>query len=220
MTELDLIAVEVVREEELSADRADLFLTIQGFSLVTGNQALKRAKEVAQLVAALTPQGVPEQDIHLEGVSVEMTGGIVKTSQATYHLRVRCARLEILGDVLGVIASQKNISLKEIVWGYEDGKDERDRWLEECAVRAHEKARRIASGLGVKLTGVHRFSEKTLDPEAEHGGMDTLRASAPMQMKRRAEYDLGLEVSHKKRVRLQVQVEYRVSGYEGERSAG
>lgn len=219
MTELDLIAVEVVREEELSADRADLFLTIQGFSLVTGNQALKRAKEVAQLVAALTPQGVPEQDIHLEGVSVEMTGGIVKTSQATYHLRVRCARLEILGDILGVIASQKNISLKEIVWGYEDGKDERDRWLEGCAVWAHEKAKRIASGLGVKLAGVHSFSEKRSDKEA--ADTESRHVDASMQFaRRRAEYDLGLEVSHKKRVRLQVQVEYRVSGYEGERSAG
>lgn len=212
MTELDLITVEVIREEELSADRADLFLTIQGFSLVTGNQALKRAKEVAQLVGALTQLGLPEPDIHLEGVSVEMTNGIVKTSQATYHLRIRCGRLEMLGDILGVVAAQKNIILKEIVWGYGDDKDARDQWLEECAVRAHEKAKRIASGLGVKLTGVHRFSERRTDYEAP--GMDNLRAGAPAQMqRRRAEYDLGLEVSHKKRVTLTVQAEYRVSGY-------
>ena len=213
MTDLDLISVEVVREEELLADRADLFLTVQGFSLVTGNQALTRAKEVAQFVVALTVSGVSEQDIHLEGVSVEMTSGIVKTSQATYHLRVRCARLEMLGDVLGVIAAQKNIALKEIVWGYGDDKDTRDRWLEECAVRAHDKAKRVALGLGVRLTGVHRFSERRSDHEAP--GTDGLRAGAPPQMqRRRAEFDLGLEVSHKKRITLTVHVEYRVSGYE------
>ncbi len=219
VTELDLITVEVVRDEELSADRADLFLTIQGYSLVTGNQALKRAKEVAQLVGALTQQGLPEQDISLEGVAVEMTKGIVKTSQAMYHLRVRCDRLEMLGDALGVIASQKNITLNQIVWGYDDD-EERDRWLEECAGRAPEKAKRIAAGLGVKLTGVHSFSEKRLDSESY--GTDGLRGGASMQRSRRSvdhdDYDLGLDVSHKKRVTLTVQAEYRVSGY-GEREA-
>lgn len=214
---LDLITVEATRREELTADRADLFVVIKGFSLVTGSQALKKAREVAQFVGELTQRGLPEEDIHLQGVQVAATGGLVKTSEASYSLRVHCARLEAVGDVVGVIGSQKNITLQGIRWGYGDTGELRDRWLEDCARQAHDKAKKVASALGVKLTGVHSFAETYLDSEAEDvrsprsGDMEFAMARARHVA---SPVDLGMDVSHAKTVHLQVRVDYRVSGYE------
>ena len=58
----DRLTVVTSYEQELRADRADLYVTVKGSSLVGGTQALKRAKEVGQLVLALSEQGVAPDD--------------------------------------------------------------------------------------------------------------------------------------------------------------
>ncbi|MDQ2800485.1 MAG: SIMPL domain-containing protein, partial [Armatimonadota bacterium] len=200
---LDLITVEAARREELTADRADLFLTIQGTSLVTGNQALQKAREVAQFVGELGQRGLPPENIYLEGVDVSLNGGLVKTSQASYHLRIHCPQLEQVGDVLGVVAAQKNITLRHLRWGYGDDRELRDALLDDCARRAHAKAKKIAAALGVKLVGVHRFAETFVDREAgpapaprgadmDFGMVRARRMASPV--------DLGTDVSHAKTV--------------------
>ncbi len=228
MPELDLITVDVSRREEIAADRADLSVTIEGASLVTGGQALQQAREVAQLVAALGEAGIPQEDIHLQSVSAQVSSGtLLKTSQATYRLQIRCARLDRLADALGAVTSQKNTTLRETVWGYPDEEILKDEWLEDCARRAHERARRIAAGLGVRLSGVHSFMELLSDSgkrrrssSAEMEGMaDAESMAAPAFMRRRAVEErvsgeeLGLDVSHTKWMEVRVRAEYRISGY-------
>ena len=222
MPEMDLITVDVARSDEIAADHADLSVTIEGASLVTGGQALQKAREVAQLVAALGEAGIPQDDIHLQGVSAKVSSGaLLKTSQAKYRLRIRCAKLERLADALGAVTSQKNTMLGEIVWGYPDEEALKDVWLEDCARRAHGRARRIAVGLGVRLTGVHSFVESSLDI-GRRTVSDGVEGPAPAFMRRRAVEErvsgeeLGLDVSHTKRVELRVRAEYRVSGYQDE----
>jgi len=219
MEQPDIIKVEVTHEEEVQADHADLFVTIKGTSLVTGEAALTKAREVSQLVTDLTTFGTDAADIHLEGVHAEVTSGILsKTSSAHYSLRIRCQKLEALADVLGVITTQKNTTLSYIKWGYPDEGDVRDAWLVECIQRANEKARKIAEGLGVRLVGVHTFAESYNDPESAYqpmpaGAFDEDR----MMVKRRQRVtseDLGMEVSHAKKVTLRIEVQYRVSEFE------
>lgn len=220
MSELDLIAVEVARREEIAADRADLFVTIEGSSLVTGGQALQKSREVAQLVQALGDVGISQDRIELQGVTAQVAGGpLLKSSQATYCLRIRCRDLERLADVLGAVMSQKTITLQRVEWGYPDDEALKDAWLEDCARRAHARAARIAVGLGVRLTGIHSFTETLADQDALYrlpGMQAAPQAMLPRPRRaetRVAEETLGLDVSHLKTVELRVKVEYRVSGY-------
>nr|CAA9266276.1 hypothetical protein AVDCRST_MAG63-2750 [uncultured Armatimonadetes bacterium] len=214
----DTITVSVSHRTELFADHADLFVVVKGTSLVTGNAALTKAREVRQLVADLGAEGLAEENVFLQGVFTEVSSGVLtKSSEARYRLRIHVARLDALADVLGVIAAQKNTRLGHIRWGYAEDDAVRDAWLSTCIERAGAKARLIADGLGVTLLGVHRFSERYADPEQGRpsetdffGDMDEARVKRRMGTE-----DLGLAVSHSKEVELRVEVEYTISGFAG-----
>src|SRR5215510_7487925 len=120
-TKPDTIKVSASQREEISANRADLFVTVKGSSLVSGDQAMKKAKEVSQLVEALTNFGLSPDAIHLQGVHIETSSGtLLKSSSATYRLRVRLEKLDQLADVLDIIGGQKNAALERIAWKYNE----------------------------------------------------------------------------------------------------
>lgn len=52
-TKPDTIKVSANHKEEIRANRAELFVTVKGSSLVSRDAAMKKAKEVNQLVEAL-----------------------------------------------------------------------------------------------------------------------------------------------------------------------
>ncbi|MFN8425777.1 MAG: hypothetical protein U0X87_05910 [Anaerolineales bacterium] len=63
----DTIKVSANHKEEISANRADLFVTVKGSSLVSGDAAMKKAKEVSGLVEALKQAEVKERSDSLAG---------------------------------------------------------------------------------------------------------------------------------------------------------
>ena len=213
----DTIKVSEARRHEVAADRADLHVTVEGASLFTGSEALSKAREVAQLVRELTAFGLPAADIQLQGVFADTTTGLLgKMSLARYKLRLHCADLSKLADLLGIVTGQKNARLTVIEWGYPDDDGLQDEWLAECIIRANAKAARIAAGLGVRLLGVHTFTEKYVDGEKP---ARTMLAAEGMAMSREraarvSSEELGLEISHTKTVHVSVEVEYLISGYE------
>lgn len=208
----DLLRVVVTHEDELEASYADLQVTVRGSSLVTGNAALTKAREVAALVQALAGVGVPESSIRVEDIAVQVESGLLtKSSSATYTLKVRCSKLESLADVLGAITSQKNVQLGNIDWGYAEPDELRTRWLVDCATRATARARPIADALGVKLLGVHQFGEP--DVEVARAGYELRPPALGMARARMTAADLGLSVSHSKKVVVRVLVEFRIAPY-------
>ena len=56
-TKPDTIKVSANHREEIFASHANLFVTVKGSSVVSGNEAMKKAREVNQLVEALTALG-------------------------------------------------------------------------------------------------------------------------------------------------------------------
>ena len=210
------IKISEARRHEIAADRADLHVTVEGVALFTGSEALKKAREVAQLVRELTEFGLPMTDIYLQGVSADTSSGLLgKTSLARYKLRLHCADLTRLADLLGIVTAQKNARLTVIEWGYPDDDDLKDQWLGECIARANAKATLAASALNVRLLGVHTFAEKYADTEHPH---QTTVAYDNMVMARSrtarvSPEELGLEVSHTKTVHVSVETEYLISGY-------
>lgn len=211
-TKPDTIHISTSYREEIFATHADLFVTVRGSSVVSGNEAIKKAREVSALADELTRAGIAAEDIHLQGVHVETSSGVLlKSSSATYRLRVRCGKLEQLPELLDIVASQKNAALERIDWKYED-ESARARGLETAIAAAKSKAEKVAASLGVKLLGVYQFTENTFDEEAPV----QFRAPAAMMKTARApesEPSLGMEIQHSKMIQVNVEIEYRVSGF-------
>ena len=206
------ISVTATRRQEFAADKADLQVTIKGSSVVTGSAALKKAKEVNELVTALLAVGVKEDELSLRGIHVQSSSGVLtRTSSASYSLRIRCSRLELLGEILGAIAAQKNVTLDHLTWRYPDFKPIQKEWLDSCIAEAKERAAHIASGLGVKLLALHSFSEVWKDPEevaVRDVPATAARSRAVAELTR--EVDLGFNLTHSKAVEQRVDLTYVV----------
>jgi uncharacterized protein YggE len=214
MEKPDTITISVTRAEDITANKVDVHVTIKGSSLITGNAALKKAKEVNQLVSALREVGLQDDDVSLQGVYAESSSSILgRSSSASYRLRIQCSNLEMLADILGVVTEQKNAELGHLTWRFPDDRKTRTDWLQFCLAEAKTKAQAAASSLGVELIGVHSVSEKWLDSEqperqylSEVTGLGIVRA-------KRAAVNLGFQLSHSKRVELQVETQFRVSSF-------
>jgi len=206
------ISVTAIRRQEVAADKADLQVTIKGSSLVTGSAALKKAKEVNDLVTALLAVGVKEDELSLRGIQVQNSSGVLtRTSSASYSLRIRCSRLELLGEVLGAIGAQKNVTLDYLAWRYPDFTPIQKEWLDGCIKEAKERACHIAGALDVKLLALHSFSEVWKDPEdvatrAEPALAARVRGLAELTK----EVDLGFNLTHSKVVEQRVDLTYVV----------
>jgi uncharacterized protein YggE len=211
----DVIVITARHEEDVSAERAELLVVVQGSSLVTGRAALKKAKEVAKLVEELEKCGVSQDEVGLEDIRAEVSSGILgKSSSATYRLRIRCAKLELLPEVLGAITSAKNARLEDVVWRYPDSAAQQAKWLQACIAWANVKAGAAAAALGTRLVGVHRLTEQRLDEPDYTVAPATAYPGAGMRS-RTGELETlsaGLDLGHQKRDGLKISVEYRVEG--------
>jgi len=209
----DTIKISASQREEISASHADLFVTVKGSSVVSGDQALKKAKEVSQLVEALISFGLTPEAVHLQGVHIETASGVLlKSSSATYRLKVKCEKLDQLAEVLDIIASQKNATLERIDWKYPE-EAARERGLEAALAKAKSKADKVARSLGVKLLGVYDLIENIYDEEMPYPQF----AAQAMPMKARGvaapEPSLGMDIQHSKTVHIGVDIWYRVSAF-------
>lgn len=208
----DTIKISVAHREEIFASHANLYVTVRGSSLVSGNEAMKKAREVSQLVEALTRFGLSPEAVQLLGVHIETSSGaLLKSSSATYRLRVHLETLDPLAEVLDVLASQKNAALERIEWRYPE-QEAQERGLEAAIAKGKAKAEKVAAAMGVKLLGVYDFMESTFDEErppmpfqAMERSMKTLAAVAP------TEPSLGMDIQHSKTVHVNVEIWYRVS---------
>ncbi len=203
----DTIKISASQREEIFANHADLFVTVKGSSVVSGDQALKKAKEVSQLVEALTNFGLSPEAMHLQGVHI-----LLKSSSATYRLKIQCEKLDQLADILDIIASQKNAALERIQWKYPD-ETTRERGLETVLEKAKLKADKVAKSLGVKLLGVYDLIENNFDEEMPFPQFAA--QAAPMKARGVvvSEPSLGIDILHSKTITISVDIWYRVSAF-------
>jgi len=208
----DTIKISALHREEIFASHANLFVTVKGSSVVNGNEAMKKAKEVNQLVEALTSFGLSPEAVQLQGVRIETASGVLlKSSSAIYRLKIRCEKLDQLADLLDITASQKNATLERIEWKYPE-ESARERGLESAITKGKAKAEKIAAAMGVKLLGIYDFIENAYDEE-----MPVPFQAQTMMMKSRAEVadepSLGMDIQHSKTIHVNLEIWYRVSGF-------
>lgn len=208
----DTIKVSAFSREEIFASHANLYVTVRGSSIVSGNEAMKKAREVSQLVDALTRAGVNPEAIQLQGVRLESASGtILKSSSAVYRLKVRCEKLDQLAELLDIIAEQKNTTMERIEWKYPE-EEARERGLNAAIAQGKAKADKVAASLGVKLLGVYDFMENAFDEERQ-----IPFAPQAMMMKSRSaladEPSLDMEIQHSKTIQVNVDIWYRVTDF-------
>lgn len=206
----DTIKVSALHREEIFASHANLYVTVKGSSIVSGNEAMKKAKEVSQLVEAVTRFGLSPDAVLLQGVYIETTSGtVLKSSSAVYRLKVKIEKVDQLTQILDIIAEQKNATLERIEWKYPED-DARERGLESAITKAKTKAEKVAASLGVKLLGVYDFIENAYDEETP-----VPFAAQAVRMKARGaiadEPSLNMEIQHSKMIHVNVEIWYRVS---------
>lgn len=211
-TKPDTIKISASHKEEIFADRADLFVSVKGSSLISGDEAMKKAKEVSQLVEALTSFGLGPEAVHLQGVHIETaSGALLKSSSAIYRLKIKCKKLDQLAELLDIIASQKNATLERIQWKYPE-EIAREQAMEIALGKAKVKAEKVASSLNVKLLGVYDFIENVYDEEMPFPQFAA--QAAPMRMAKGVpEPSLGMDIQHSKTIHVSVDIWYRVSEF-------
>src|SRR3990172_6044200 len=207
----DTIKISALHREEIFASHANLFVTVRGSSVVSGNEAMKKAREVSQFVEALTGFGLSPEAVQLLGVHIETSSGaLLKSSSATYRLRIRVDKLDQLADLLDIVASQKNATLERIEWKYPE-EAARERGLESAIAKGKAKAGTVAAAMGVKLLGVYDFIENTFDEERPPMPFQAME----MRMKPRTavadEPSLDMDIQHSKTIQVNVEIWYRVS---------
>jgi len=210
MDESDMIVVNVEVERKVYATRVDMYVDIKGESFVSGSAALKKAREVRDLVAALAKAGIEESNVEVMGIRASVASGIIaKSSSAVYRLRIDVPALDMLADAIGAVTSRKNASLGLLDWKYPEMESLHEEMLGQALERAEHRAALICRAVNHRNLGVHGLTEKFRDTAEPHMMLSremvgTMRAGAVTSE------DLGLDVTHAKTVSLDVRVEYRV----------
>lgn len=215
-TELPLLHVCEQAWGEARARAAAVHVTLTASKLFSGRAALTKSEELRRLVTALSEHGLPEDAITLEGASLDVSTGLFsRSSSVTYRVRVQVANLELIAAVLETIADAKQATLTHITWDHTGNAAES--LLAECAVRAAEKAKRLATSLGVTLGSVHEVREEEHgnqpplpEPQSWYGmpaGMLRTRKAGSSTMSQEL---AGLDLAPTKHVGVTVRIAYRV----------
>ena len=205
-TKPDTIKVSAFHKEEIFASHANLYVTVKGSSVVSGDEAMKKAKEVNQLVEALTSFGLSRDAVQLQGVRIETaSGALLKSSSAVYSLKIKAEKLDQIAGLLDIIAEQKNASMNRIEWRY-PADQARDRGLEAAIEKGKAKAEKVAAALGVKLLGVYDFIENAYDEERPPMPFQAMEMAPMARAKGPAEPSLNMEVQHSKTVHVNVDI--------------
>jgi uncharacterized protein YggE len=217
MQKPDTLTVTTTHREEVRAHRADIYFSAKGSILVTTDAALKKTKEVAQVLHHLVGIGVKEEHISLRGVQGERNTPIIGSGNtASYLLRVHCPDLEKLPEILGTLTAQRNVVLDQLVWHFPDDPAAQAGWLAACLTGAREKAQQIATTMGVKLLGVHSLIEKWTEPadEQKRFVFSSLRPVPAVKPANDRLPELNFPLITTKQVEVRVEVDFRVSAYE------
>ena len=95
-------------EDEVVADRAEVIVSVSTSNYFFGNAAFDKAKELAQLAAALVDLGIARQALSLESATADVTKGLLSSStSATYRIRISVQDVNKLPEVIGACVRRR-----------------------------------------------------------------------------------------------------------------
>jgi hypothetical protein len=145
---------------------ADIVLQIEGQSSVSTSQAMKKAKEVEQLIAELDHAGVSDVPINVDSVSFESSKNLLGgSSQAVFRVVVVGVESDKVPLCLGVGANKKGVSIEACRWSFGKLHDERLQLLRLVASDCRDYADTIAKSLGITRGLLHSSNLDWGEPE-------------------------------------------------------
>lgn len=212
MENSNIIRIEITEANDVHASSADVFITIAGSSFHSGDQVLRKTKEVGQLVQKLADIGIGADDIRVEAVEGQVDRGVLSSSSsARYTLRVRCVDLDAISEILGAVTSLKAAKFQRIAWRYGDLEKLENDLLEAALRKSRERANLAARALGTRIVGIRECSIKSQMPESQEANAMRYGIGGGRSVSRE---DLGMEVVHSASLEVRVLVRYLVEGFE------
>lgn len=205
----DTITVTGSGTADATASHADIFVRVAGSGSFGPDQSAARAKEVVALVDGLEGLGIAPDRVEVLGITTSSGGGrLARSSAATYRLRVRTETTAQVPLVLDAVAAHKHAAIDGIGWRYPE-RAGRMEALQEAITAAREAATTAAAVLEVRLVQVHRFTERTFDEDDRP--MPRMAMAAVAESSGDAPPSLDIEVLHRKTIRVQVELTYRIA---------
>ena len=215
MKETSLIQVTDHAWGNVRPRAATVHVTLTGSKLFSDRSALTKSEELRRLVEQLRERGLPNDAVALEGAHIDVSTGLfTRSSSVTYRVSVRLEDLERLPVTLEVIADAKQATLTHIQYDYAGGASHD--LIAQCATRAAEKAKHLATSLGVTLGALHEVHEEEIGehapPQSYHYGFPMALAAkggGAARMSMSSEL-AGLELAPAKQVGVRVKLTYQI----------
>lgn len=162
----DRISVRARREMWIYPHSADIVFQIEGQSSISTSLAMKKAKEVEQLIAELDRAGVSDAPVNVDSVSFESSKGFLGgSSQAIFRAVVVGVESDKVPLCLGVGANRKGVSVEACRWSFGKLHDERLQLLQLVASDCRDYADAIAKSLGITRGLLHSSNLDWGEPE-------------------------------------------------------
>ena len=215
MTKPDTISVVTKSIEEIEADAAAIYFTVEGSSSFFGEEAFRKAEEVKAVNEALIAAGVEENRIKLRNVNIDSsTFSMLKSSSASYSIKISKVELSLLPAVLGIIGEQKNCTMTRLEWIYGRADEVRAELRADALRRAIQQARKDAVVLGVDLLGIYDLAEDYHQDSVSREYVDDFSLSTKTKRARgRGSIELGVALGNATSVRVTMKAQFRVSAF-------
>lgn len=134
--------------------------------MFVGDEALRKAREVATLVAALSALDVPPERVQVVDVRVGSDGFLgLKSSSCRYTIRIRELPAARIAQVVATVASHKGAELSSLRWIFAELDQLTAELRERCLSRSRSTALSTAKALGLTIAGVYRHRETLQRPD-------------------------------------------------------
>jgi len=208
---MGVLRIQLKDHLDVTATRARLHLEVAGETLVMGNAATERVKEVREVTQQLQATGVPAADIQVRGVEISSRTGLLTKSQKARFLLVVDTEATLLPQVLGLLADQKQTDLQRLEWIFDDF--EASLLLGAQAMRkARRRAEVLAEAAGHRVVGVLNASDtwempvKTIHWQPDWTAQEVPRATRP----RASVLDAGVNYSSTQVLSVQLTVDFQL----------
>jgi Protein of unknown function (DUF541) len=210
-----ILRVSETETAEIEAARAFVMINVASEKILFGNAAVAASEDLKSVVAKIIT--VSENvEVDTEAVSLTTNSGLLsKNSTANYTIRLTVNDLNALGAILGICSEGKKISVRSVIWDYEE--DEAKLGLIKSAIRkAKRKADEMMAEIGYSVIGIRSCSDSYQTPnigEIIISRPDDSRFDDTMESARRragSAVDFGAQFKSKKQISATCTIEFLV----------
>jgi hypothetical protein len=207
--EIGILRISETVTTEIEAVCAFAFVNVTSEKIIFGSAAIAASEDLKTIIEKI--QKVSESiEVNTESVSLQTNSGLFgKNSTAEYTVKLKIEALEKLGEILGICAEGKKISIRSLKWDYDEEQRKLDLTVQ-AMQKAKMKADRMMEAIGYVVTGIRSCSDSYDLPAIDEIVFSYLRDSDNAMMRTRKAADFGTQIKSKKQISATCTVEFLV----------